>query len=155
MYIHRATPLLRAALSAAVGLLASAAFAADAEQTPPPPVQVSPLAAVANGRTAKGNNQILTTGIRSTRLPSNHALIVTVSEYPRSPLPGVLTDRKLGIELAERLGVPAKNIVELSEQQVTREGLTQALQSMSLLVLPAAKIFVYYSGPRARFYNTR
>ena len=44
---------------------------------------------------------------------------------PKSPLPGVLTDRKLGIELAQRLGVPPENIVELSEQQVTRDGLSR------------------------------
>jgi hypothetical protein len=80
-------------------------------------------------------------------------MIITVSEYARGSLPGVLTDRKLGIELAQRFGVPAKNIVELSEQQVTREGLAQALTSMNQLMMPGDKLFVYYSGHGARFFS--
>ena len=58
-----------------------------------------------------------------------------MSEYARSPLPGVLTDRKLGVELAQRFGVPPENIVELSEQQVTREGLKQALTRLGRKVM--------------------
>ena len=134
-------------------LAAAAALLAGAQQVTPPAVQVSPLAQVRNGREARDNNQILTTGVRSTRLPSNHALIITVSEYPRSPLPGVATDRALGIEMAQRFGVPAKNIVELSEQQVTREGLARALQDMNQAMMPGDKLFIYYSGHGARFFN--
>jgi Caspase domain len=85
--------------------------------------------------------------------PSNHALIITVSEYRRSPLPGVLTDHKLGLELARRFGVPPQNIVELSEEQVTREGLKQALASMNQAVMPGDKLYIYFSGHGARFFN--
>ncbi|MEA3173654.1 MAG: hypothetical protein QOF42_1065, partial [Gammaproteobacteria bacterium] len=77
---------------------------------------------------------------------SNHALIITVSEYQKSPLPGVLTDRKLGIELAQRLGVPPENIVQLSEQQVTRDGLKQAFADMNQTIMPGDKLYVYFSG---------
>jgi Caspase domain/Domain of unknown function (DUF4384) len=86
-------------------------------------------------------------------LPSNHALIITVSEYARGSLPGVLTDRKIGVELAQRFGVPENNIVMLSEQQVTREGLAQALQDLNLHMLRGDKLFVYYSGHGARLFN--
>jgi hypothetical protein len=82
---------------------------------------------------------------------SNHALIVTVSEYQRSPLPGVITDRKLAGELARRFGVPPQNIVELSEQQVTRDGLRQALANMNQVIMPGDKLYVYFSGHGARF----
>ncbi len=85
--------------------------------------------------------------------PSNHALIITVSEYRRSPLPGVLTDHKLGLELARRFGVPPQNIVELSEEEVTREGLKQALASMNQAVMPGDKLYIYFSGHGARFFN--
>jgi hypothetical protein len=85
--------------------------------------------------------------------PSNHALIITVSDYQRSPLPGVLTDRKLANELAERFGVPKQNIVELSEQQVTREGLKQALAGMNQVIMPGDKLYVYFSGHGARFFS--
>jgi hypothetical protein len=92
-------------------------------------------------------------GLQAPMLPSNHALIITVSEYQRSPLPGVLTDRKLAKELAQRFGVPPQNIVELSEQQVTRDGLKQALESMGQSILPGDKLYVYFSGHGARFFS--
>ena len=84
---------------------------------------------------------------------SNHALIITVSEYQKSPLPGVLTDRKLGLELAQRLGVPPENIVQLSEQQVTRDGLKQAFADMNQTIMPGDKLYVYFSGHGARYFN--
>jgi hypothetical protein len=149
MKIRRAS--IQVLILSAAGLAASWIDPAGAQNAQP--VAVSPLATVANGREASGNNQILTTGIRSTRLPSNHALIITVSEYPRSPLPGVVIDRKLGIEMAQRFGVPDKNIVLLSEQQVTREGLQQALQSLNQSMMPGDRLFIYYSGHGARLYN--
>ncbi|HEY1314473.1 MAG TPA: caspase family protein [Steroidobacteraceae bacterium] len=92
-------------------------------------------------------------GLHAPQLPSNHALIITVSEYQRSPLPGVMTDRKLANELAQRFGVPPQNIVELSEQQVTREGLKQAMASMNQVIMPGDKLYVYFSGHGARFFS--
>jgi hypothetical protein len=92
-------------------------------------------------------------GLYAPPLPSNHALIITVSEYERSPLPGVLNDRKIANELARRFGVPAQNIVELSEQQVTREGLKQSLADMNQAIMPGDKLYVYFSGHGARFFN--
>ncbi|HEV7358920.1 MAG TPA: caspase family protein [Steroidobacteraceae bacterium] len=141
-------------------LAAGAATAQQQPQATPPAVKQSPLSQVRNGREAGNNAQILTTGIRSIpdagyaqALPSNHALIITVSEYQKSPLPGVLTDRKLGIELAKRFGVPPQNIVELSEQQVTREGLKQAFANMNQVMMPGDKLYVYFSGHGARYFN--
>ena len=140
-----------------------ASSAALAQQPPAPTsrVEQSPLSQLRSGREAGNNDQILTTGIRTLppdantapQLPSNHALIITVSEYQRSPLPGVLTDRKLGIELARRFGVPPENIVELSEQQVTREGLKQAFANMNQGIMPGDKLYVYFSGHGARYFN--
>ncbi len=92
-------------------------------------------------------------GLHAPPLPSNHALIITVSEYQRSPLPGVLNDRKLANELAQSFGVPAQNIVELSEQDVTREGLKQALTAMNQVIMPGDKLYVYFSGHGARFFS--
>jgi hypothetical protein len=140
-------------MGVATALIVAAHAGLAVDQANPPAVPVSPLAQVRNGREGKDNNQILTTGIRSPRLPSNHALIITVSEYLHGSLPGVVTDHKLGIELAERFGVPEKNIVTLSEQQVTREGLAQALQDLDLHMMRGDKLFVYYSGHGARSYN--
>jgi hypothetical protein len=92
-------------------------------------------------------------GVQAPLLPSNHALIITVSEYQRSPLPGVLTDRKLATELAARFGVPPQNIVQLSEEQVTREGLKQAFADLNETIMPGDKLYVYFSGHGARYFN--
>jgi hypothetical protein len=92
-------------------------------------------------------------GLHAPLLPSNHALIITVSDYQRSPLPGVVNDRKLAHELAQRFGVPQQNIVELSEREVTREGLRQALAGMNQVILPGDKLYVYFSGHGARFFS--
>ena len=102
---------------------------------------------------ASGGLEAQTAGVHAPPLPSNHALIITVSEYQRSPLPGVLNDRKLANELAQRFGVPPQNIVELSEQQVTREGLKDALANMSRVIMPGDKLYVYFSGHGARFFS--
>jgi hypothetical protein len=94
-----------------------------------------------------------TSGFHSPLLPSNHALLITVSEYQRSPLPGVSLDRETARKMAERFGVPPENIVELAEKQVTREGLKQALAGMSRSILPGDKLYVYFSGHGARFFS--
>jgi hypothetical protein len=145
----------------AFGCLAAAAAPAVAQQSGVAAVQKSPLTQLPDGRQAGNNNQIMTSAIRDVKpdfkyppsLPSNHALIITVSEYARSPLPGVLNDRKLGIELARRFGVPPENIVELSEQQVTRDGLKEAFAAMNQAMLPGDKLYVYFSGHGARYLN--
>jgi Caspase domain/Domain of unknown function (DUF4384) len=162
------SPRLNAAIRATVLIVvSSAAFgqqqapSPQVQQNASPQVQQSPLSQLRSGREAGNNNQILTTGIRTVQpdanyaqqLPSNHALIITVSEYQKSPLPGVLTDRKLGIELAQRFGVPPQNVVELSEQQVTREGLKQAFADMNQVVMPGDKLYVYFSGHGARYFS--
>jgi len=147
----------------ALGCLVAGGAPALAQQTPTPAptVQKSPLTQLPDGRQSGNNNQIMAAAIRDVKpdikfppaLPSNHALIITVSEYQRSPLPGVLNDRKLGIELARRFGVPPENIVELSEQQVTRDGLKAAFAAMDQAMLPGDKLYVYFSGHGARYLN--
>lgn len=89
-------------------------------------------------------------GYYAPELPSNHALLITVSGYKGHALPGVEKDRKTALDLSHRLGVPVQNIVELSEQQVTREGVRQALEGMSSTILPGDRLFVYFSGHGAR-----
>jgi hypothetical protein len=145
----------------ALGCLAAMGAAPALAQQEVPAVQKSPLTQLPDGRQSGNNNQIMSSAIRDVKpdfkyppsLPSNHALIITVSEYQRSPLPGVLNDRKLGVELARRFGVPPENIVELSEQQVTRDGLKDAFAAMNQAMLPGDKLYVYFSGHGARYLN--
>jgi hypothetical protein len=116
-------------------------------------VEQSPLATKKNGRTAGNNDRIVTTGIRSPPLASNHALIISVEGYPRAPLPGVAKDRASATELAERFGVPRENIVYLSEKEVTRQGLQRALDKLEQQIEPGDKLYIYFSGHGARFLN--
>ena len=116
-------------------------------------VEQSPLATVKNGRTAGNNDRIVTTGIRSPPLASNHALIISVEGYPRAPLPGVAKDRASATELAQRFGVPRENITYLSEKEVTREGLQRALDRLERQIQPGDKLYIYFSGHGARFLN--
>jgi len=147
--------LMAGSMPILVSLCASALCLAQQSADPLP---VQPSAPVQNEPPAQASapspvSAALTSGLHAPPLPSNHAVIITVSEYARSPLPGVLTDRKLGIDLAQRFGVPSQNIVEVSEQQVTRDGLKQAFATVNEGMLPGDKLFVYFSGHGARFYN--
>ncbi len=139
-----ATQRWQRALAISVILMGANAFAQ---------VQQSPLSTVKNGRTAGHNDKIVTTGVRSPPLPSNHALIISVSAYPRSPLPGVLKDRAIATQLAERFGVAAENIAYLSEKEVTRVGLQQAVDRLGQKIFPGDKLYIYFSGHGARFAN--
>jgi hypothetical protein len=82
---------------------------------------------------------------------ANHALIISVSAYPRSPLKGVLLDRRTATTLAQRFGVPPENIDVLSESAVTRESLQAALAQLDRKIMPGDKLYIYFSGHGARF----
>jgi len=92
-------------------------------------------------------------GYHAPELPANHALLITVSGYKGHELPGVEEDRRTALDISHRLGVPTQNIVQLSEEQVTREGVRQALIEMDKTLLPGDKLFVYFSGHGARRLN--
>jgi metacaspase-1 len=92
-------------------------------------------------------------GYHAPELASNHALLITVSGYKGHELPGVEEDRKTALDISHRLGVPARNILELSEEQVTVQGVREALIDMDKTLLPGDKVFVYFSGHGARRLN--
>jgi len=115
------------------------------------PAKVSALAALAlllGGGAAALRAQ--SSGYYAPELASNHALLITVSGYRGHELPGVEEDRKTALDISHRLGVPTQNIVQLSEEQVTREGVRQALAEMDRNLMPGDKVFVYFSGHGAR-----
>lgn len=116
-------------------------------------VQQSPLVKVKNGREAANNNRIVTTGIRSPISPDNRALIISVSEYPHSTLPGVKEDRATATELAKRFGVADENVAYLSEKSVTRERLQSALDELYKDMAEGGNVFIYYSGHGARRFD--
>jgi hypothetical protein len=85
--------------------------------------------------------------------PANHALLISVADYARQPLPGVLKDKETASKLAQRFGVPEENITRLGEQSVTREGLQAAVTALEKRVMPGDRVYVMFSGHGARFFN--
>lgn len=76
----------------------------------------------------------------------NHALILGVSAYPSSPLPGVVKDVESGREIARIIGVPEANIVVKKDGELTQSKLPQVLEEFSRRIKPGDRAFVYYSG---------
>lgn len=127
--------------TARAGVAAAAiAFAAAAVHAAPPAPAAPDAPAPAAGQPAGA----------ALTLPSSHALIISVSGYPRSPLKGVLQDRRTAAELVQRFGVPPANIDYLSETAVTRDGLQNALAHLERKIMPGDKLYIYYSGHGAR-----
>lgn len=85
--------------------------------------------------------------------PANHALLISVSDYARQPLPGVMKDKITASKLAQRFGVPEANVTRLGEQAVTREGLQAAITALEKRVMPGDRVYVMFSGHGARFFN--
>lgn len=120
----------------------------------PHPVNVSVAAAlVVLLCCGAGPLRAQSSGYHTAELASNHALLITVSGYKGHELPGVEEDRKTALDISHRLGVPTQNIVQLSEEQVTVQGVREALMDMDKTLMPGDKVFVYFSGHGARRLN--
>lgn len=78
----------------------------------------------------------------------NHALILWIGTYadPAANLPGIDLDAKAARQIAAAMGVPAKNTVEVRNEQLTLAGLGQAIGALVDRIQPGDKVFVYYSG---------
>lgn len=83
---------------------------------------------------------------------ADHALIMGIGVYQQSQanLPGIDKDMQIARRIAQSIGVPAQNIRELSDGQVTREGVHASLRQMEAQVQPGDRVFIYYSGHGAQ-----
>ncbi|MES2938476.1 MAG: DUF4384 domain-containing protein [Pseudomonadota bacterium] len=79
---------------------------------------------------------------------ADYALIMGIGNYQerRANLPGIDKDMAAARRIAQSIGVPAANIRELSDGQVTGAGVGRALQEMEAQLRPGDRAFVYYSG---------
>jgi hypothetical protein len=86
---------------------------------------------------------------------TQHALILAVGDYgtgdPADNLPGIDQDARTARQIALRLGVPEENIRSLSDAQVTRAGLVNALADLERRVGANDSVFLYFSGHGDRF----
>lgn len=76
----------------------------------------------------------------------DHVLIMTISEYPRHPLPGVKHDAAHARALTERLGFDTSAARVVRDQQLTTQGLRREWAELAERVRPNDRVFVYFSG---------
>lgn len=95
---------------------------------------------------------VLTVGVTTPALAEVHALILTISQYQGGvpPLAGVQQDGKSAAAMARKMGVPEKNIVRLSDQQLTLAGMRRAFDDLNNRLQPNDQVFIYYSGHGSR-----
>ncbi|MEK7190868.1 MAG: caspase family protein, partial [Pseudomonadota bacterium] len=95
---------------------------------------------------------VLAVGVVTPALAEVHALILTISQYQGGvpPLAGVQQDGKSATAIARKMGVPEKNIVRLSDQQLTLAGMRRAFDDLTNRLQPNDQVFIYYSGHGSR-----
>lgn len=76
----------------------------------------------------------------------DHVLVLTISNYPQQPLPGVRHDAGNALRLAHSLGYDTSEAQTLKDEQLDSAGLRGALQQLAPRVQANDRVFVYYSG---------
>jgi hypothetical protein len=81
-------------------------------------------------------------------LAENHALILWIGDYgdPRADLPGIDLDAGFAKKIAKLMGVPERNVLEVSNANLTPRNVGAALAAMHDRIKEGDKLFVYYSG---------
>lgn len=78
----------------------------------------------------------------------NHALILWIGQYsdPNANLPGIDIDAKRAHQIAVAMGIPAANIVDRKDQQLSLKGMSDAIVELTNRIKPGDKVFFYYTG---------
>jgi hypothetical protein len=83
---------------------------------------------------------------------ADFALIMGIGNYQqsRANLPGIDKDLATARRITQSIGVPASNIRELNDSQVSQAGVAAALREMESALQPGDRAFIYYSGHGAQ-----
>lgn len=82
---------------------------------------------------------------------ANHALIMWIGAYPAdAQLPGIHLDASMAKKLARAMGVPASNIMEFSNKNLSATGFAGALDTLQQKIKTGDQVFIYYSGHGAQ-----
>lgn len=86
----------------------------------------------------------------------NHALILWIGQYsdPNANLPGIDLDAMRARQIALAMGIPAANIIEKKNQQLTLKGMSDAIAELTNRIKAGDKVIVYYSGHGFQNTNT-
>ena len=77
---------------------------------------------------------------------ADHVVIMTISTYARAPLPGVAHDSRNALQLADNLGYDTRNPTILKNEQLSAQGMRDALMQLAERVKLNDRLFFYYSG---------
>ena len=79
---------------------------------------------------------------------ANYALIMTIGEYanPAARLSGIDIDARKAVTIAEAMGVSRRNIQQLSDRQLSADGIRQAIARLASRVGRGDGVFLYYPG---------
>lgn len=90
-------------------------------------------------------------------IAANHALIMTIGDYPPvgvknipNDLMGPPTDAGYATTIARKLGIPQANIKVLRDAQVSHDAIARELKTMTARVSPNDQVFIYFSGHGAQ-----
>lgn len=90
-------------------------------------------------------------GLLTSAMAADHVLVMTVSDYPQKPLPGVRFDADNALRLAARFGYDTRQAVLLRDRQLSAGGIREALRGLADRVRMNDRVFVYFSGHGASF----
>lgn len=76
-----------------------------------------------------------------------HALILTI-DYGNTPhaLSGIDADKDLAVAMAQRMGIPNRNIILRRNGSLDLAGMKRAFATLEARVAPGDAVFIYYSG---------
>lgn len=90
-------------------------------------------------------------------IAANHALIMTIGDYPPvgvknipNDLMGPPTDAGYATTIARKLGIPLANIKLLRDAQVSHDAIARELKAIAARVSPNDQVFIYFSGHGAQ-----
>lgn len=91
---------------------------------------------------------LMTLGCLGAAQAENHALIMWIGDYqnPAHNLNGIDKDASMARDMAQRMNVPSTNILEVKNQQLTLDGMRNAIRSLTNRIKEGDKVFIYYSG---------
>ena len=88
-------------------------------------------------------------GVSSVAHAENHALIMWIGDYVSPGVPalqGIDTDARLAREIAAHLGVPERNIREVSNSALTHAVIGREFSNIANKINLGDNVFVYFSG---------
>jgi hypothetical protein len=80
-------------------------------------------------------------------IAASHALVMWIGDYPSgNALPGIEKDAAMAKKMARSMGVDDTRIVEVSNRDLTPEGIQIALENLTQRIGQGDQVFIYYSG---------